>query len=144
MSSATEERVITTRHDQYVLVKVNVDQRSISLKWKGYAPSEQFRAILEDALSNVRLHRVVNWLADLRDMNAILRQDEQWTVNDWFPRLAKAGLERMAILMSSDYFNQMSVDRILDAAIPDMPFAISNFDDPDAAQSWLMADREAL
>ncbi len=139
MDTSAVERVITTRQDEYVLVSVNTERKLISLKWKGYAPSPQFRSILEDALSNVRLHRVQGWLADLREMNAILRQDEQWTVNDWFPRLAMAGLKRMAILVSSDYFNQMSVDRIMDAATPEMPFAVANFDDPVAALDWLNA-----
>lgn len=140
MDTSAVEKVITTRQDQYVLVTVNTERKIITLKWRGYAPSPQFRSILEDALSNVRLHQLEAWLADLREMNAILRQDEQWCVNDWFPRLAKAGLKRMAILVSSDYFNQMSVDRIMDAATPEMPFAVANFDDPVAALAWLHAE----
>ena len=88
---------------------------------------------------NVGLHQLERWLADLRGMNAILRQDEQWTVNEWFPTLAKTGLKRMAILMSSDYFNQMSVDRIMQAATPEMPFAVAYFDDAEGALAWLLA-----
>lgn len=135
----TTEKVLVVRHDAHVLVKADVVARLISLQWKGYAPSPQYRAILDDALLNVRLHGMRAWLADLRGMNAILRQDEQWTVNEWFPRLAQAGLERMAILTSTDYFNQMSVDRIMDAATPLMPFPIAYFDDPEAARIWLLS-----
>jgi SpoIIAA-like len=144
MGSAAVERVITTRQDRYVQVNVHVDRSMIVLRWKGYAPSAEFRAILEDALANVRLHHVRGWLADLREMNAILRQDEQWAAGDWFPRAAKAGLERMALLTSADYFNQMSVDRIMEAAVPELPFPVAYFDDLEAAKAWLAADREAL
>jgi hypothetical protein len=45
----------------------------------------------------------------------------------------------MAILTSSDYFNQMSVERIMNNATPELPFAVSYFDDPAAARDWLLS-----
>ncbi len=132
-------RVVQFRKDEYVTVSSEPACGLITLTWTGFAPSPIFRSILEDALMNVRLRQLKFWLADLRKMNAILRQDEQWSANDWFPRMAQTGLERMAILTSSDYFNQMSVDRIMDNATPDLPFAVSYFDDPEAARSWLLS-----
>lgn len=60
-------------------------------------------------------------------------------MNDWFPTLAKIGFERMAILMSSDHCNQMSVDRIMQAATLEMPFAVAHFDDEEVARAWLLA-----
>ncbi|MBK9286366.1 MAG: STAS/SEC14 domain-containing protein [Flavobacteriales bacterium] len=127
------------RQDAYVTVTADKEDRLIRLKWSGYAPSTEYRGILEDARMNVGLHQLERWLADLRGMNAILRQDEQWTVNEWFPTLAKTGLKRMAILMSSDYFNQMSVDRIMQASTPEMPFEVAYFDDAEGALAWLLA-----
>lgn len=132
-------RVVQFRKDEYVTVSSEPASELITLTWTGFAPSPVFRSILEDALMNVRLRQLKFWLADLRKMNAILRQDEQWSANDWFPRLALTGLERMAILTSSDYFNQMSVDRIMTNATPELPFAVSYFDDPEAARSWLLS-----
>jgi hypothetical protein len=139
MNVTTEHSLILLRQDEYVTVRMDTAEKLISLKWTGYAPSREFRAILEDARMNVALHDAHRWLADLRGMNAILRQDEQWTVDEWFPLLARTGLKRMAILMSSDYFNQMSVDRIMQAATPEMPFAVAYFDDEDVARAWLRA-----
>ncbi len=132
-------RIVQFRKDEYVTVSSEPECGLITLTWTGFAPSPVFRAILEDALMNVQLRHLKLWLADLRKMNAILRQDEQWSANDWFPRLAQTGLERMAILTSSDYFNQMSVDRIMNDAAPELPFAVSCFDDPEAARVWLLA-----
>lgn len=132
-------RTLQLRKDEYVTVEAETEQGLITLTWTGFAPSPVFRSILEDALMNVRLHRLSFWLADLRKMNAILRQDEQWSTNDWFPRLGASGLKRMAILTSSDYFNQMSVERIMNNATPELPFAVSYFDDPAAARDWLLS-----
>ena len=111
----------------------------ICLRLAGYTFSTVYRSILDDARMNVGLHRSECWLAYLRGVNAILRQDEQWTVNDWFPTLAKTGFERMAILMSSDLYNLMSVDRIMQAATSEMPFAVEHFDDEEVASDWLLA-----
>jgi hypothetical protein len=141
MSRMPEHPLLLIRRDEYVLVQADEDDKLISLKWSGYAPSKEFREILEEARANVATHGLKRWLADLRGMNAILRQDEQWTVADWFPRLAKTGLKRMAILMSSDYFNQMSVDRIMQAATPEMPFDVAYFDNEESARAWLLAWR---
>ena len=139
MQTMTESSLLMIRQDQYITVQVDKGDRMIVLRWTGYAPSGTYRGILEDARMNVGLHNVERWLADLRGMNAILRQDKQWTVSDWFPRLAKSGLKRMAILMSTDYFNHMSVDRIMQAATPEMPFAVAYFDDEEGARAWLLA-----
>jgi hypothetical protein len=139
MNAMFEHPLLLIRHDEFVLVQADEDDKLISLKWSGYAPSTVFRQILEEARENVAQHGLLRWLADLRGMNAILRQDEQWTVTDWFPRLAKTGLKRMAILMSTDYFNQMSVDRIMQAATPEMPFDVSYFDNEESARAWLLA-----
>ena len=54
-------------------------------------------------------------------------------------RVAASGLKRMAILMSSDYFNQMSVERIMNNATPELPFTVSYFEDADAARDWLLS-----
>lgn len=132
-------RTLQLRKDEYVTVGSETEQGLITLTWTGFAPSPIFRSILEDALMNVRLHKLSFWLADLRQMNAILRQDEQWSANDWFPRAAASGLKRMAILTSSDYFNQMSVERIMNSATPELPFAVSYFDDLLAARAWLLS-----
>lgn len=139
MNVASERPLLMLRQDAYVTVTADKEDRLIRLKWSGYAPSTEYRGILEDARMNVGLHQLERWLADLRGMNAILRQDEQWTVNEWFPTLAKTGLKRMAILMSSDYFNQMSVDRIMQASTPEMPFEVAYFDDAEGARAWLLA-----
>lgn len=132
-------RRIQLRKDEYVTVGSEPERGLITLCWTGFAPSPVFRSILEDALMNVRLRKLSFWLADLRLMNAMLLQDEQWSSNDWFPRAAASGLKRMAILMSSDYFNQMSVERIMNDATPELPFAVSYFDDPASARDWLLS-----
>lgn len=130
---------IQVRTDDHVSIEVIPEDRMIMLTWKGYVPSEPYRSILDQALTNVRSMDLTRWLADLRDMDAILQQDEQWTTLNWFPRLAKTGLQRMVILTSTDYFNQMSVERIITAGTAEMPLSVAYFDDIEKARNWLMS-----
>jgi hypothetical protein len=116
----------------------------ITLTWTGYAPSSAYRAILDEALANVKALDLQRWLADLQGMDAIMQMDEQWTVNDWFPRLAKSGLKRMAILTSADYFNRMSVDRIMTAGTAEMPLDVAYFEDVEKAKVWLLSSSRSL
>jgi len=140
MNATLESTNTIIRKDEFVIVEVSPSDRLITLKWTGYAPSDAFRSILELAQETVRTMGLKRWLADLRQMDAILRQDEHWTVTEWYPRMATSGLKRMAILTSSDYFNQMSVDRIITASSPAVPFTTSFFDDVEKAKTWLMED----
>jgi hypothetical protein len=116
----------------------------IVLHWKGYADPERYRRGLETALSFVVEHKVKRWLADLRLMAAILKPEETWTNEDWFPRLIDAGmLERMAILPSSDYFNLMSVERIMDFSSPKIPFKVGYFRTVEEGVSFLFEGQPA-
>ncbi|MEZ4739891.1 MAG: STAS/SEC14 domain-containing protein [Flavobacteriales bacterium] len=135
---------VLLRQDDYVTMQAVPSERMITLTWTGYAPSVTYRSILNEALNNVKALDLLRWLADLRHMDAIMQQDEQWTTTDWFPQLARTGLKRMAILTSADYFNRMSVDRIMTAATAEMPLALGYFEDIDKAKAWLLSTEHSM
>ncbi len=111
----------------------------LHLVWSGYAPSKDYRRGLDRALEFVLENQVVRWLADLRNMGAILQDDEKWTNTIWFPQLANSTLEKMAILRSADYFNDSSVDRIMSSASEVVGFEVGYFRNQQEAMEWLLA-----
>lgn len=139
MNATLDPTKTIVRRDEFVTIEVSPADQMITLKWTGYAPSREFRSILDEAQRQVRTMGLKCWLADLRYMDAILMQDEHWTVTDWYPRMATSGLKRMAILTSADFFNRMSVDRIITASSPAVPFTTSFFEDEEKAKAWLLA-----
>lgn len=128
----------TALETEFVTVTVHHASRLIQLRWKGFAPTPEFRRTLDEALQAVLEHKLLYWLADLRGMSAILRRDEQWSTTDWFPRASASGLKKMAIVTSTDLFNQMSVERIMDDAAGVITFQTAYFDDVDVARTWLL------
>ena len=112
--------------------------RSIRLKWNGHARSDQYRQGLMIALEFIETHGEVHfWIADLRDMTAILQADEKWANETWFPRLFNTGLQRMAIIASKDYFNQTSVERSFTAVHGQLTFEVAWFRSSGEAMEWI-------
>lgn len=111
--------------------------KQIHLKWKGFATSAQFREALEIALEVVKERGVENWLGDLKHMQMIHPQDEDWATNSWFPAIAATGLKKMAIVTSLDYLNNNSVKRMVNTTSPRFNFESRYFVDAEQAAQWL-------
>ncbi len=129
--------------EPYLQIRHSPTDRAIHLTWQGHARSDQYRSGLERALEFVLKHDVRYWLADLRRMTAILRADEEWANTQWFPKVFHTGIEKMAILPSSDYFNQTSVERSFTAVDGKLTFKVAWFSSEKEAWEWLFKN-EAL
>ena len=126
----------------FLTILADDEFKQIHLRWKKFANSDEFREGLSFALDYVKKHNVKKWLANLRDMSIIKETDRDWVNNIWFPLLSKTNLERMAILVSQDYFNQSAVTRIMNKAEEDqlLRFPTEYFNDIDRARAWLLKD----
>lgn len=130
-------------NEAFLVIDLDKESKLISLNWTGFAVSSDYRRGLDLAYKQVLEHGLNFWLADLRDMTAILKDDEKWTNTEWFPKMSATELKKMAIVESSDYFNKQSVDRIMGTASADVPFAVSYFREVQDAKSWLLAEQGA-
>lgn len=129
--------------EPYLHIHCSMRDRLVHLHWKGHARSEEYRHGLELAVNFVSEHNIVYWLADLRSMTAILKDDEKWANEVWFPKLFTTKLEKMAILQSQDYFNQTSVQRSFTAVNGKLTFKVAWFPETQEALDWLFV-REAV
>lgn len=137
---APDERTILD--ESFLSIRYRPTDDMIVLRWRGYASPVNFRFGLEEALAFVAANKVKRWLADLRHMEAILTPEEKWTNEVWFPRVFQSTvLQRMAILPSRDFFNQQSVDRIMDRTVGSRSFQVGYFPDEEEAVEWLF-DRQ--
>lgn len=135
---------IILRKDEHITMRIVPAERLMVEIWTGYVPSDTYREIMDESIRHAITHDVHRWFNDLRDMGAILQPDEQWTKESWFPRLARTKVSRMAFLMSSDFFNQMSVDRIMNVGTELMPLEVGYFSDIEEARSWLLSTKPTM
>ncbi len=132
-------------HDApYVNLKADPTTGLITIRWKNYAASGTYRATLNLAVEWIEHHKLRYFLTDQRRRGPILHEDQIWLVNDWAPRMAKAGLERAAVVQSQDYFNRAAVNRFVQTVLPTVSYPIGNFQTMEEALHWLMTGEEVL
>lgn len=141
-SMNTEERI---EHDTpYVNVTADLVDQILMIRWKNYAPSGTYRATLDLAVEWIGKYALRSFLTDQRRRGPILHDDEVWLISDWAPRMAKAGLERAAIVQSPDFFNHTAIERVVQTVLPSVPYPIMNFKTIEEARHWLMSGEEVL
>ena len=125
-------------------MEVDEEMSIIVTEWKNYLPSAEYRASLLQVHELVKRYGLRFWLSDSRKMGAILRDDEQWSVAEFTPLLMQAGLRRIAVISSADYFNRTSTERMVEATAAIVPFKVEFFDDPLMGREWLAVELKVL
>ena len=110
--------------------------KSVVMDWKTAPTSVEFKTGLNRGLDALKDKRAVNWLAYLENLGALDEKDQQWSNEDWFPRALGAGVKNMAIVVSSDIFNQMTVESIM-SKVPGTALTVQYFNNAEKAQAWL-------
>ncbi len=139
-----DDKTLVDHDAPYVNVMADPARGIITIRWKNYAPSGTYRATLDLAVDLIAKHKLRYFLTDQRRRGAILHEDELWLITDWAPRMARAGLERAAIVQSPDFFNRTTLERVVKTVLASVPYPIMNFRTLEEAEHWLMTGEEVL
>jgi hypothetical protein len=123
---------------EHLTIYFESEHNLIRLKWKKFFTSEQYREGLTTALESVNELHAHLFLANLKNMEAIAPGDEDWSIEEFYPRLGKTVLQKMAIVTSLDFFNNTSVKRIVSHSQPFVSFETRYFVDEKDAREWLL------
>ena len=67
--------------------------------WKGvYVEGERLRQIFDELIKALELTGTSIIIADARNMMIIPYQDQQWTIEDWYPRAVEAGFKYQGLI----------------------------------------------
>jgi hypothetical protein len=120
----------------YVVIEYDGSLDAAKLRWRGFVDGEKFREALNEGLVLVEQESADNWFADLRELETVAEEDQQWSNEEWFPRAIDAGLKNMAIVQPESVVAEMSVDNIIQE-VDGADLVTHYFDDPDDAREWL-------
>lgn len=120
----------------YLTVHYNEEFNGVLMEWKTFTTSEELKAGLNKGLACINEKKLTKWLADVRELGAISEEDQKWSNEDWFPRALQSGIKRMAVIVSDDIFNQMTVEEIM-LKVKAQDFISQYFDSVDKAKKWL-------
>ena len=105
--------------------------------WNGKGLDEKYQEGLTQALDLIKKKGLQRWIGDLRNLGVISQDNQKWTNETWFPNAIAAGLQRVAVVVSSDIFGKMSVDSIM-SKVKD---GVYNrfFDSVENAKAWVVS-----
>lgn len=97
---------------------------------------QEFRQILEKGLEIFKEHGAQKWLSDDRLNAALPKDDSEWGVNEWSPRVMAAGWKYWALVMPDKISGQMNMQRFIDLYLT-KGVVIQIHDNVDEALKWL-------
>ncbi|WP_162054425.1 STAS/SEC14 domain-containing protein [Pontibacter pamirensis] len=106
-------------------------------QWKGFVSSNELRAMALHTLEFANTHGITRWLSDRRKMRAIRQQDQQWTVEEFIPKVLASPLRRVATIVSEDIFNNMAVEQMLKRSGGLGDISLRDFNNEAEAMEWL-------
>jgi hypothetical protein len=108
----------------------------VTMTWKGYATSREFREGNERILGVLTERRANKLLGDIKDLVLIGADDQHWLSSNWIPRAMDAGLRTIAMITPVFYFNRVAVESVGQKLDPEA-LILHYFDNRDAARQWL-------
>lgn len=118
----------------YITLRHIPEKSAIHTHWTQFPTSDEFRDGMNQIIEGFKKFKAHKVLALTDKLGAIAEENQKWTNEDWFPRAAKEGYNKIAIVLSSDIFNQLSVEEIM-SSLGD--FQTQYFDDEIKAFEWL-------
>ena len=86
----------------------------ILLEWKGDVLLEEWIEILSRGIDEVETLKVTNWIGDTSNLGATGEEHNQWIQEVFTPRLAQAGLKKLAVVLPNDVLGEMAMQEIMD------------------------------
>ncbi len=81
--------------------------------WTGFLQADEYRSRMDRCLELLKQVSANAIVANVQQFRPIVATDQDWSNDDWAPRAVAAGLQRMAVVLPSSVFAQISVTRVV-------------------------------
>lgn len=97
------------------VARITVDERvkAVIVEWLTAPASGDYRRVLNEALEALKECHYSRWVGDVRHLGAVTEADQQWSNAVWFPEALACGLNKLAVILPDDIFNQLSIEEII-------------------------------
>jgi 3D (Asp-Asp-Asp) domain-containing protein len=118
------------------VVKWDPALQAAHIEWQGWANPTEFADANNAIVRALSEHHGSRALGDCRNMKVIQQSDQEWSNQDWFPRVLAAGLRRMALVIPKSGLAAMNVKDIM-SRVPGTRLDVAYFATLEEARSWL-------
>jgi hypothetical protein len=123
--------------DEKATIEYLVAEQAIYCSWEGEVPSQQFQEVMQLKLQHMQAFATRKWMLDIRYMQAISFDDQQWLLENWMREFLKLPILKIAIIQSFDEYNNMVVEDLLRYRPLNPGCEVQLFADPEASLAWL-------
>lgn len=120
----------------YLTIRWNEEGGFVEMQWKQLAKGDEFRQGLDMGLNLLREKKATKWLADLRQLGVVEKEDQVWSNENWFPRAYDAHIKYMAIVVPQSVFAKMSMNEIM-RKVDNKELTIYYHEELVEAKNWL-------
>lgn len=124
--------------EDYVTICYEEKLNLLEVIWNGHIFSEHFRETLKMIIDLIEEKKIENFLVDRKTMQRISLADEIWRQENWFPHFLKSGIKRSASVISKDYYNEVSVARLIEEKDEEIKIERKSFYTYREAKAWLL------
>ncbi|WP_139922057.1 hypothetical protein [Hymenobacter sp. DG01] len=120
----------------YLRIRHEPDNRLLELEWLHPVSGEQLRAGLMVSLRSAEELQIRAWIGNMKNLQTIVFPDQQWIYEEWFPRFARLGVRRLAVVELGNSGSRMGIAQIMRHSEGLVPLATAYFATPEAARNW--------
>jgi hypothetical protein len=100
--------------DEYMSLWYYPETGIVHHRIKGYLPQGGFRKLLSASAELLETRRATKYVSDDRDNVVVDPEDIKWADDNWYPRVAKAGLRHWALVLPSTMVGTVQAKSILE------------------------------
>lgn len=127
----------------FATIKYWANDRILYCSWTGEVNNRALRKIMVQALNSIQLYRPKYWILDIRYMQTIGFNDQQWLIEKWLCNFDKAPFQKVAIINPFDVYNEMVIESFLKAIPENLEKHIQYFPDIESSKAWMQEISEA-
>lgn len=137
MASISREILMRENGNPYFRVEVYDDLPYLKCWWVGYTDVAQVKEGSELLLHFFNMWGRTGLLVDSTAEEGPWNDSNNWIINDWMPRAFASGLQKIAIVLSSNIFSVISAREHSESAKA-YGFWVEVFENESAAIKWLI------
>ena len=123
----------------FVKIFYEAESKTVVAQWIGYLKKEMVKEGMDEIISFAKEKGVKRHLSNQLELKVLSAEVQQYLVGEVFPRVSRAGIDKIAVLVSDDVFAQATVDKVNnETKIGNL--SIQTFSSKGACEKWLEDD----
>lgn len=127
---------ITIIDNDFATLWYHPDKKIVHHQFHKFIFGQAFRDVLTRGAEIFEQYGARKWLSDDTNNGALPKDDSEWALGVWQPRVMKAGWKYWAIVMPEKVIGQMNMRRWA-KTYSEQGIEVEMFSDPDEAMRWL-------